>query len=59
MPINGASVVDTQHTPGQLEHHSLGQRQVVAKFSGGSITSSAGGLLLREVEISIGDTASA
>ena len=30
--------------------HSLGQREVVARFDGGRITSDAGGLLLRETE---------
>lgn len=30
--------------------HPLGSRKVVARFDGGTITSDAGGLLLREVE---------
>jgi len=43
--------MDTQCTPTQLEFHSLGKREVVGKFDGGSITSDAGGLLLRETEM--------
>jgi hypothetical protein len=42
--------METQCTPTQLEFHALGQREVVGKFDGGTITSDAGGLLLREVE---------
>src|SRR5207247_10123086 len=34
----------------QYEFHALGNREVVAQFNGGDITSDAGGLLLREVE---------
>ena len=34
--------------------HSLGSRDVVARFDGGRITSDAGGLLLREVEQATG-----
>ena len=34
----------------QYEFHALGNREVVAQFDGGDITSDAGGLLLREVE---------
>jgi hypothetical protein len=40
----------TECTPTQLEFHALGRREVVGKFDGGSITSDAGGLLLRETE---------
>ena len=40
----------TQCIPEQLEFQGLGRRKVVADFSGGRITSDAGGLLLREVE---------
>ena len=40
----------TECTPTQLEFHALGRREVVGKFDGGSITSDAGGLLLREAE---------
>lgn len=40
----------TECIPTQLEFHALCQRKVVAQFDGGSITSDAGGLLLREVE---------
>ena len=42
--------METQCTPTQLEFHALGRREVVGKFDGGSITSDAGGLLLREAE---------
>lgn len=42
--------METQCTPSQLEFHSLGRREVIGKFDGGSITSDAGGLLLREAE---------
>lgn len=37
-----------------LLFHDLGRREVVADFSGGTITSDAGGLLLREVEAQAG-----
>ncbi len=40
----------TQCNPTQLEFHALGKRDVVGRFDGGSITSDAGGLLLRETE---------
>ncbi len=40
----------TQCIPEQLEFQGLGNRKVVTDFSGGRITSDAGGLLLREVE---------
>lgn len=46
--------MDTQCTPTQLEFHSLGNREVVGRFDGGSITSDAGGLLLRETEMRTG-----
>src|SRR5512136_2223214 len=46
--------MDTQCTPTQLEFHALGNREVVGKFDGGSITSDAGGLLLRETEMRTG-----
>jgi hypothetical protein len=42
--------MDTQCTPTQLEFRALGNREVVGRFDGGSITSDAGGLLLRETE---------
>jgi hypothetical protein len=42
--------METQCTPTQLEFHSIGRREIVARFDGGNITSDAGGLLLREVE---------
>ena len=40
----------TQCIPEQLEFQGLGNRKIVTDFSGGRITSDAGGLLLREVE---------
>jgi len=40
----------TQCIPEQLEFQGLGTRKIVTDFSGGRITSDAGGLLLREVE---------
>jgi hypothetical protein len=42
--------VPTQCTTPDLLFEPLGQRQVVAAFDGGHVTSDAGGLLLREVE---------
>ncbi len=39
----------TECIPQQLEFQGLGLRKVVADFSGGRITSDAGGLLLREI----------
>jgi hypothetical protein len=42
--------MDTQCNPIQLEFHPIGKREVVGKFDGGTITSDAGGLLLRETE---------
>ena len=40
----------TQCIPEQLEFQGLGKRKIVTDFSGGRMTSDAGGLLLREVE---------
>jgi hypothetical protein len=40
----------TPCTPTALAFHDLGTRPVLASFDGGTITSDAGGLLLREVE---------
>jgi hypothetical protein len=50
MSLKGDSLMDTQCTPTQLEFHALGRREVIGKFDGGTITSDAGGLLLREAE---------
>ena len=44
----------TQCIQKSFAFHSLGKRQVVARFDGGRITSDAGGLLLREVERKLG-----
>jgi hypothetical protein len=41
--------VPTECIPEQLEFQGIGLRKVVADFSGGRITSDAGGLLLREI----------
>jgi hypothetical protein len=40
----------TQCTPDELTFQPLGSRDVVARFDGATVTSDAGGLLLREVE---------
>src|SRR6059036_3299647 len=40
----------TECKPEQFQFHGLGNREVVAQFDGGDITTDAGGLLLREVE---------
>jgi hypothetical protein len=40
----------TQCTPTFFDFQTLGNREVVAAFNGGKVTSDAGGLLLREVE---------
>jgi hypothetical protein len=40
--------------PTQPAFHALGKREVVDKVDGGSITSDAGGLLLRETEKRVG-----
>src|SRR5437870_1583583 len=42
--------MQTECTQVSLRFHPLSQRDVVARFDGGSITSDGGGLLLREVE---------
>jgi Transposase DDE domain group 1 len=44
----------TQCTLPDLRFQDLGSRQVIARFDGGSVTSDAGGLLLREVETKFG-----
>jgi hypothetical protein len=44
----------THCNPTALVFHPLGSRQVLAAFDGGTITSDAGGLLLREVEARFG-----
>jgi hypothetical protein len=45
-----AAFLMTECKTEQYEFHALGNREVVAHFDGGDITSDAGGLLLREVE---------
>src|SRR2546423_5467357 len=45
-----AAFLMTECKPKPFQFHSLGSREVVAKFDGGDITSDAGGLMLREVE---------
>ena len=42
--------MQTQCNQESLQFHPLNERQVVGRFDGGTITSDAGGLLLREVE---------
>ena len=44
----------TECTQLAFDFHTLGRRQVVARFDGGRITSDAGGLLLREAERATG-----
>jgi hypothetical protein len=44
----------TQCTPTLFDFQALGNREVVAAFNGGKVTSDAGGLLLREVEAKFG-----
>lgn len=44
----------TECTPTLFELQPLASRQVTARFDGGTITSDAGGLLLREVELKTG-----
>ncbi len=44
----------TECTPSLFEFQPLASRQVTARFDGGMITSDAGGLLLREVELKAG-----
>jgi hypothetical protein len=44
----------TECNPTQLKFHALGKREVMGKFDGGTITSDAGGLLLRETEKRVG-----
>jgi hypothetical protein len=45
-----AAFLMTECKPKPYEFHALGNREVVAHFDGGDITSDAGGLMLREVE---------
>jgi hypothetical protein len=44
------SLLRTQCNQGSLEFHPLGERQVCGQFDGGTVTTDAGGLPLREVE---------
>lgn len=50
--------METECSTFSLEFQPLGSRQVTARFDGGTITSDAGGLLLREVEAATGLLAS-
>src|SRR5204862_6918756 len=45
-----AAFLMTECKPKPIEFHALGNRDVMAHFDGGDITSDAGGLMLREVE---------
>src|SRR5262245_1236004 len=45
-----AAFLMTECKPKSIEFHALGNREVIAQFDGGDITSDAGGLILREVE---------
>src|SRR5439155_19865813 len=44
-----AAFLMTECKPEQFQFHRIGNREVVAQFDGGDITTDAGGLLLREV----------
>ena len=46
--------MSTQCTPLQLEFPSVGRRRLLARFDGGTLTSNAGVLLLRAVEVCTG-----
>jgi hypothetical protein len=46
----------TECTPGQLSFSSLGRREIVAKFDGGTISSDGGALLLKVVDERLGLT---
>jgi hypothetical protein len=50
----GSSSMKTECNQKTFEFHGLGRREVVAHFDGGSISSDAGGVLLREVERATG-----
>jgi hypothetical protein len=50
LPKKEDSLLPTQCNQEFLEFHPLQQREVRGGFDGGTITSDAGGLLLREVE---------
>ena len=50
--------METECTKRAFEFKHLGSRQITARFDGGTITSDAGGLLLREVEAASGLLAS-
>jgi hypothetical protein len=47
----------TECTPNRLRFSTLSRRKIVADFDGGTLTSDAGGLLLREVDRRLGLTA--
>ena len=46
--------METQCSQQSFDFQPLGSRQVTAGFDGGTITSDAGGLLLREIEAKTG-----
>jgi hypothetical protein len=50
MTTTGAAFMTTECSQSSFEFHCLNQKNVIAKFDGGNITSDAGILLLREVE---------
>jgi len=50
LPKKEDSLLQTQCNQESLQFHPLNERQVVGRFDGGTITSDAGGLLLREVQ---------
>ena len=54
-PLTASSTTDCKEQP--LLFQDLGSRKVVADFSGGTLSSDAGALLLRQVDINLGLTA--
>ena len=51
-PLAASSSTDCKQQP--LLFQDLGSRKVVADFSGGTLSSDAGALLLRQVDINLG-----
>ena len=56
-PLTASSATDCKEQP--LLFQDLGSRQVVADFSGGTLSSDGGVLLLRQVDAHLGLTAKA
>ena len=47
------AALKTQCTGAQFEFHALGRRSVTGRFDGGRISSDAGGVLLRGVDLGL------